>query len=148
MIIIVDRHHDQVHICAIARSHPSPLSWLHIAGTSSSLPSPGSTTGTRYLSIIASITIKGFHHPLPPGHFKCTMYHDWYLQTGLTIKSLTPGATLKIQMLQVTNTPVTLADTKCGSMQEDLSRERMYTLEVNHDRLVLKASIIVTSFTI
>ena len=44
------------------------------------------------------------------------------------------------------NTPsslqVTLADMKCGSIQEDLSRERMYTLEVNHDRLVLKASII------
>ena len=70
------------------------------------------------------------------------MYHDWYLQTGLTIKSLTPGATLKIQMLQVTPLIITLADIKYGSMQEDLSRERMYTLEVNHDRLVLKASII------
>lgn len=43
------------------------------------------------------------------------------LQTGLTIKSLTAEAILKIDLLQ-----------------EDLNRERIYTLEVNQQRLTLK----------
>ena len=47
----------------------------------------------------------------------------------------------KIQMLQVNPPPLDDMIHEHFLMQEDLSRERMYTLEVNHDRLVLKASI-------